>query len=261
MLRKIRHSLKMIERELATASNPAVACSFGKDSMAVLWMVRRYAPEIPVLYCEAIPHPTKHKFMEQVTADYGLNVIKSRPLHRDVILGGDNVEIIEVHQLGIGCNAYFPIEAFPGSTPDKDSTCGLAMLTERIPSTYSTFDAVFIGHRGDDVDPTHGAIPLQAEVFTAGEFRYVYPLRDWTEADVWEASRILKVPQNTRRYHDGDLTANNDYYDLCTACLCQRDDAESVVCPKTGSDFPVLFKADVLASRRQAWRDSLVNIV
>jgi 3'-phosphoadenosine 5'-phosphosulfate sulfotransferase (PAPS reductase)/FAD synthetase len=247
--------------QLAELRNPAVACSFGKDSMVMLAIARRIKPDVAVIYFPGLPHPTKHLFAEHVAKAWNLNLYAPYPRARDAISKDGHVELIEIHEPAPQRFMYFPIEAAKDYEPDASAHCGLAFLNEEpVAAIADDFDAVFIGHRNDDQDPTHGNLPLKDYVVDAGDFRYIYPLRDWTENDVWAASRLLGIPQNEARYRDHALEANNDYHELCTRCFLGGPGRTSVICPKTGEATPAAFEEARLEERRDEYRRAFTNI-
>lgn len=250
----------LIAAQLSMAKRPALACSFGKDSMVMLALVREQMPEIPVLYFEAFPHPTKHAFAVQIAREWGLNLLLPKPIGRDLIATGGHVELIEIYEIAPKRLMYFPIEAHMGYVPDASAHCTLAsFLTPPPINTLMSFDAVFIGHRGDDDDPTYGDVPLASNVVDCGDFSYFYPLKDWTASDIWRASHILGVPQNLARYERQEMDANNDYYPLCTECL-KPSNKDTAFCPQLGRDVPNRGNEMDLYGRREAWRQTFVNI-
>lgn len=229
--------------------------------MVMLWLTRQIDTQIPVVYFSALPHPTKHEFKERIEREWGLSVIAPIPAQRDIVGRDSHLEIIETHVFAPGFLACFPIEPEIGYTPDRDSVCGRDFCFEELPEAQSMdLDCIFIGHRSDDADTTHGAIPLKDYVADMGSFRYVYPLRDWTEADIWEASEKYGIPQNNARYKQGDMTANNDYYPLCIKCLKPSEEL-TVECPKTGDDVLALGAMLNPEACREMWRSRFVNIL
>jgi 3'-phosphoadenosine 5'-phosphosulfate sulfotransferase (PAPS reductase)/FAD synthetase len=261
LTRLIDETLALMARQFGELRNPAVACSFGKESMIMLGLVRRIKPDVAVVCFPGLPHPTKHLFAERMAKEWNLNLYAPYPRARDVISKDGHVELIELYELAPKRFMYFPIEAARDYEPDASADCGLAFLNEEpVSARADDFDAVFIGHRNDDRDPTHGNVPLKDYVVDFGDFRYVYPLRDWTEADVWAASRLLGIPQNEARYRDRDLGADNDYHELCTKCFLGGQGRASVICPKTGEETPVAFEEAKLEERRGEYRRAFTNI-
>lgn len=250
----------LIARQLEQSKRPALACSFGKDSMVMLALVREQKPDIPVLYFEALPHPTKHAFAERIAREWNLNLILPKPIARDAIATGSHVELIEIFEIAPRRLMYFPIEAPAAFKPDADSHCALARLVTPLPVVTSlNFDGVFIGHRGDDDDPTYGEVPLISHTVDYGNFAYFYPLKDWTAGDIWRASSLLDIPQNRDRYERQDMSANNDYYPLCTECL-KPSVRDTAFCPQLGRDVPNRGNEMDLYGRRRAWQQTFVNI-
>jgi 3'-phosphoadenosine 5'-phosphosulfate sulfotransferase (PAPS reductase)/FAD synthetase len=251
----------LIAEQLAISRNPAVACSFGKESMVMLGLARLIKPHVAALYFPGLPHPTKHLFAERMAKEWSLNLYAPYPRARDVISKDGHVELVELYEIAPARFMYFPIEAPKDFEPDASADCGLAFLKEELVAARADdFDAVFIGHRNDDRDPTYGNVPLKDHVVSFGGFRYVYPLKDWSEADVWAASRLLGIPQNAARYRDQDMTANNDYHELCTRCFPGGPERTSVICPKTGEETPTVFEEARLEERRDEYRRAFVNI-
>jgi 3'-phosphoadenosine 5'-phosphosulfate sulfotransferase (PAPS reductase)/FAD synthetase len=253
-----QNSLEIVGFELARARNPVVLSSFGKDSQVLLWLVRQINVHIPVIYLRSFDHPTKHAFAEGVIKDWGLNVIEPLPAYRDVVAKGDHVEIIEVYRQTKDLPFYFPIEAEPAYQPGADCLCAIEKLTAPKTDVVGDFDCVFIGHRSDDVDPIYGAIPLKDYVAQVGGVRMVYPLRDWTVDDIWRESHLKGIPQNRARYIGREMTANNDYYPLCTRCLESKEN--EVICPKAQDTVHGLGNLIDAESRAEFWRNQFINI-
>lgn len=251
---------KRIALQFSCVYRPAVACSFGKDSMVVLALVREIAPNVPVMYCEGFPHPTKHEFVRRIAEEWSLNLVTPAPIGCDVIAKGQDVSLLRIYEPAPRHVVVLPVEAVPGYVPNAESQCALAtLLAPPAPVSSLNYDALFIGHRGDDVDPHFGAIPLVDYMATVAGLSYFYPLRDWTEADIWEASALLNIPQNTARYQGKDMDANNDYYPLCTECL-KPSEQQTAFCPQLGRDVPNRGNEMDLEKRREAWGQSFVNI-
>lgn len=255
----IRQTSDFISEQLAQLKAPCVLSSFGKDSMVLLWLIRQQKPDVDVVYFDAFPSPTKHRFALDIIQRWELTIHSPVARGRDVVANGDHIELAELHELAPNQFTYFPIEAETDYVPDENCLCGLEKLTAEVaPQCEFNFDGAFMGIRGDDVDPTWGACPPPDYVIPRGDnFRLVYPLKDWTEKDIWEASFLLGIPQNEARYFNNDMTANNDYYPLCTKCL--GSDCE-VICPQTNLPLPGMGSTLKLDDRREAWRKTFVNI-
>lgn len=228
---------ELIREQLAALTNPCVACSFGKDSMVMLHMLLQHNPAIPVIYVEQFPSKHKHDFAKRMMTEWKLNMHLVAPAWRTVYGKAGHVELVTGYELGP--KAYLAIPTEPIIDLEEETAlCGvdaLHAITSAPPSLQ--FDGVFIGHRNDDKDVVLGDIPLnnnQAVIVTEG-FRYIYPLKDWTSADVWNYHRRFEVPANEGRYGRKDPEFNNDVWNLCTRCLAQDG---WVRCPKERDEVP-----------------------
>jgi hypothetical protein len=84
-------------------------------------------------------------------------------------------------------------------------------------------------------------VPLETDVLeTPGNVACAFPLRYWSDADIFDYTEIFKVPIDKDRYRkeeDGSWTVlpyqarNPDYYPACFRCL-DPDEGEFVQCPK-----------------------------
>jgi hypothetical protein len=105
---------------------------------------------------------------------------------------------------------------------------------------------LLIGHKQCDTDIIQGGdvgTRIDWRVLPGCPAEIVFPIRSWTNADIWAYSAAEGVPQNDRRYiPDGtylgmkeseDYTFNPDYFEACTACMDSRPGApKHVACPK-----------------------------
>jgi len=259
MTQRLNDAQQLITAALRSARAPLVLWSGGRDSQVLLRLTLGVQPDVPVAYFRGFDHPTKHAFADALIADWKFNLVDVQPGFRDVVAKGDQVELIEVYQLAPNVVIYFPLEAEPGYEPDVNALCAIEKLTAPRQTASRYFDCLFIGHRSDDVDPLHGPIPLADFAVERHGVRFVYPLKDWTEDDVWEASSLLGVPQNVARYFGRDMGANADYWPLCTKCL-QPGAGRRVMCPKINDWVYGLGDLLNLEERRANWRQRFVNL-
>lgn len=267
----INNSLALIEKTLGRVKKPVVAWSAGKDSQVMLHLIRHVSKDIPVLHLRGFADETKHDFAEDEIGRLGLLMIEPRPFATEVAGKGDHIEIAEIYQLTDNAVIYlpvksdaitvlsFPIEAEPDHVPGPSSHCAIEKLNQPTNPEPLDVDGIFIGHRNDDADPVHGAIPLESDTVEAGGVTFVYPLKDWTEANIWEASELLNIPQNKARYERKDMYANADYFPMCVECL-KPTDAESIICPKIGEPVYAIGRDLNLEQRREEWRKKFVNL-
>jgi hypothetical protein len=233
------------------AGQAVLLCSFGKDSMVLLDLIRQVLPRrelnchsypLPVIYHRHPYFPAKQEFAEGVIRSWALEVYDFPPLACGVKAKmGDGrsemgrLELVTRYQVGSGAidvpmNTEAPIERRP-------FVCGLQWLTR--PKTLGAqwpWSTVFIGHKNSDVDPYEGPVPLKDDrVHTAG-VDAVFPLRHWTDDDVWDYTAQNALPYDARRYFKRaevwDKWLNPDYVHACTACIDPRVESKTVHCPK-----------------------------
>lgn len=238
-------SLALLERVLQRSRNPAVLCSFGKDSMVALHMARRVMPNIPVVFWRDPWVPLKHVFANRMILDWELVVHECPPSGTEVMAREDGgVEIVNHHDLGGGKTCMRPTGTYKPAV-DEPMICGLKDMFQRPRARHDfKWDMLVHGQRHVDKDPTWGALPLGSDVGLQAEAAsFVFPLRHWTDADIWAYTDFHVVPQNYDRYRaqpDGTYLDepskrwNSDYMPACTSCM--KPGGSPVWCPRLGVD-------------------------
>jgi hypothetical protein len=257
---KIHKAIELIERAIAHARNPCVATSFGKDSMALLHLLRSMGLHLPCVFWREPFHPWKYRFANKVIEDWGLVVYDWRPTETAVQQNGDEFEIQNYYSIG-DFSATCPTGIVPFEE-DKPWLCAFYDLYRK--PLQGRFDApwdmMFLGHKGCDSDPImSGCVGTRVEFrINPGGIDAAYPLRDWTHEDVFRYCEENSVPLQEDRYakRDGawgeleDKTTNPDYFHCCTRCLDSRPEAPKFVdCPKLG------MKIENISSRVR-WTDA-----
>jgi 3'-phosphoadenosine 5'-phosphosulfate sulfotransferase (PAPS reductase)/FAD synthetase len=99
-----------------------------------------------------------------------------------------------------------------------------------------------MAHKSSDVDPFEGAVPLKTDSVAIGQAEIIFPLRNWTDADVWDYLEENRVPYDKRRYQDRaelpDKWNNPDFIHACTRCIDPREKEGQVFCPKLRRNVP-----------------------
>lgn len=252
----IEETINFIRKHAHDAKRPAFMCSFGKDSMALAELIRRALPtglngtHMPMAHgfpMEVIYHrdpwfPHKHEFADYTARSWGMIVHDYPPLAAGIKIRPDMLELVSRYNFGtqamdIPKNVTPPIDR-------RDYICGLNdwLLRPKNALFPYPWDVVFLGHKSSDVDPFEGAVPLKWETAMLGGVKLVFPLRDWTDNDVWTFIEDNHVPIPKARYENRqdrvDTWHNNDYVHACTACIDPRDKREAVFCPKLNRDVP-----------------------
>ena len=76
----VEDSLGQINQFLSAVLNPYLSCSFGKDSLVVLHLVRQIRPGIPVIWANTgVEYPSVVKLAHRLRNEWNLNLTEIRP--------------------------------------------------------------------------------------------------------------------------------------------------------------------------------------
>ena len=248
-----------IEGWLANEAGPAcVFWSGGKDSMVMLHLITQVMKvRLPVVLFREPWWPQKYGFHDGVIRNWGLEVYSPWPvgtlayqresdghlvlIARYAMRGGDAVDVpkdvIEFKDLR-------SLRELPGESLLMGHACGVDILSRPRAHTEWPWTMALIGHKDVDTDPVLGHIPLYADYLDRPEgTSLAYPLRHWTDADVWAYLKEHEVPVNQLRYDPAlevnrqDRQYNEDWMHACTRCLTAGA-TETVPCPKYQRHVP-----------------------
>jgi 3'-phosphoadenosine 5'-phosphosulfate sulfotransferase (PAPS reductase)/FAD synthetase len=238
---KIDSAKALIVRTLIKAHNPAVMCSFGKDSMVVLHLVMSIRKLKVIFHRELLQHH-RHEYANRVMREWDLHVIDYPPASTAVVENDKEFNVVSYYQAGKGL-IYLPTgTVYEDRGPD--TVCALSDLYGKPTGGMAyPFDAVFHGHKTTDSDPVIGDVPLHADIASAVDApSSVFVIRHFTDDDVWRYIEENNIPIHTDRYEkvDGkwrnkaDRTNNPDYIACCYACMSKKT-GNNVYCPKFGA--------------------------
>lgn len=231
---KIKDAKDLIEQRVA--DNPVICSSFGKDSMVMLDLIFQ-VQKLPVIYWKREHHfPVKNKFANEMIERFDLEVYDYPPEYVRMVRKNGLIEVVNFFSIG-----KHTIEVPSGIVPYKEDEkylCAFADMYMKPTGSYRfPWDTMFIGHKDSDVDPLRGPVPLAVDEFKHEDApRFVFPIRHFTDEDIWEYTKRFNVPQDMNRY-SGDKAYDNDYYPACTACV-NPDNPETVFCPKLKANVP-----------------------
>ncbi len=216
-----------------TADNSVVMSSFGKDSMVLLDLVKRAGFKLPVLFFKEPFFPEKYAYANKVILQEGYAVYDYAPSKTGVLKKNGNTEIANFYQ--IGEEFLFLPTGVIEPLPNHPFLCGFRDLLSKPTGSFKfPWKTMYVGHKSSDVDPLQGPVPLSTSVLRVGIGKLVFPLRYFTDEDIWAYHKERNIPAHDTRYRDGkeleDKTFNPDYFPACTRCL-DRDREDEVMCP------------------------------
>lgn len=233
----ILQTVDVIREHIEKATNPAIMCSFGKDSLVLVHLTRTYLTDLPVIFYKEPTMPKKYRFARQVAEEWNLKVYEYQPARTGLQQTGAVVEFVNSYPIGKGLMnlALNRIEPKEG----EECLCGvLDFLSKPVAASSFPFDVVFHGHKSVDQDPSYKKLTLKQQVVVnPGSATLVFPLKDWTDDDVWQYIEENQLPIHHDRYEklDGkwvnkeDKTFNPDCFPLCAKCLLSNSE---IYCPK-----------------------------
>lgn len=237
---KIHNAQCVISEMLQHSKRPAFMCSFGKDSMVLLDLLTKMECALPVIFHRDPIYPEKFRFADDIIREWMLEAHDYPPVAMSMAEGNGELNIVAHYQIGQG-TLLLPKNILPGSA------CGLKQLLRPTGSFDYPWDSVLIGHKSSDSDNVAGDLTLKAYV-KSGEGKAPdawFPLRHWTDDDIWTYTRLFNVPQQEDRYDvENGLerkgkAANSDYVHGCFACVDRRN-AGCVHCPMQHDLVPVI---------------------
>ena len=245
---KVESAKDLIGRLSMEFTRPAVLLSFGKDSMVLAHLIREvYGAShfpLPVIYHRDPWFAHKHQFANEIIQSWGLTVHDWPPTAAGVKVKSDMIELVARYNFGKSALDIPKNVCKPEDYPRRPYLCGLYdwVLRPKANVEKYPFDLVFHGHKSSDVDPFEGSVKLKVSCDFIGNVMLAFPLRHWTDDDVWDYIEEHHIPTQRPRYADreelDDKWHNNDYVHACTNCIDPRNNAETVFCPKLKKQVP-----------------------
>lgn len=251
----ITQAKQIIREAIAAGSRPAVLSSFGKDSLALCHLVKDVVTRdplsthgfpLPVIYWRDPFFPHKHTFADEIIRSWGMEVHNYQPVAAGIKCNSERLELVARYSLGVGYVDVPKNTLPPEDYPRRDYLCGLRDWILRPKSGVNSFpwDVLLHGHKSSDMDPFEGHVPLRSDREQVHDsLGLFFPLRHWSDTDIWEYLEANKIPFQKQRYGDrrsevADKWHNNDYTHACTRCIDPRVTEDKVFCPKLKSFVP-----------------------
>jgi hypothetical protein len=223
-----------------------VLWSGGKDSTALLHLIRYGAEiDIPVIQYRQPKFRERYAYSDYLIKEWNLEVYEYPPMKvaiadgPDVNTGEVRFDMLHYFQWGRNC-----VVLSLGTETPKDGEkflCGLTDFLQRPTGTFNwPWGAVYIGTKYCDTDLIKGHVPLAQDIrIVDGSPVSLYPMRDWTDEEIFwylednkiqpDPTRYIKVDGNWQNNPDKSLNA--DFYPACFNCL-NRHLGRHVHCPK-----------------------------
>lgn len=234
-------ALNLIRRVLQEpGSQPAVLWSSGKDSMALLHLVRQVRADVPVILLREPWQPQRYAFANRIIEEWQLAQVHDlNPQSSFVCTRNGHTSLIHRYQFG-GKGLDLPVDI--EELPNTPWVCGLDVMNRPKATSQSAWNVLFSGARSADADQLLGAMPLISDLVRQPGFpTMVFPMREWSDSQTWDYLETERVPIQSNRYEkrDGrwrerpDHAGNPDYLAGCVRCL-QPGETPSVSCFKHG---------------------------
>jgi Phosphoadenosine phosphosulfate reductase family len=216
---KMERARKVIREALDEAKSPAVFCSFGKDSVLLLHLVREIVPDVPVLWFRS---GGDEKFAKQVIMELNLDIWSWQPSDVYVLPNDKGLSLVREQAFG---QHRFPIIL----DIEEGTKCIGDFLPERTLQLFPHFDCLFLGYKETDEHWTLGGKGFcPTDGWELGRAKVYAPIRYLNDSQVWEAIKELGVPYDKDRYDNN--APDPDTLQACSLCL-QAGEGK-VFCPK-----------------------------
>lgn len=185
---KLRYSQGLVRKALRRFKNPAVACSFGKDSMVVLHMVRQNRKTIKVLWNNTlVEYPDTYQFARHIIAEWELDCIEAKP----------KVTFWQiVEEFG------FPIHTRNSKGRKQLAAYKCCDGLKKKPTVAALrridCDVYFTGLTRHESSLRELSARQYGDFFYSKKWGHwkCHPLQNWTNDDIWQYIREFELPYN-----------------------------------------------------------------
>jgi len=239
-------TLEFIEAQIRIYRNPVLFWSGGKDSTALLHLMYSHGIRMPVVYFRDPFFPRKNRFVNLVIDSYLLECHDYPPLRVSLKHSPQMIALVSEYSTGPASTAAVLKNSitYQDGDDERDFLCGVNFLLRPCGTFAFPWDVALVAHRNDDTDPIFGPIPLHSNIVYRDEGPdFIFPIREWSEADVWDYTERYDVPIQADRYDVAnrrewpDKTFNSDWYPTCFRCVDKRTPGQIVFCPKMKRDI------------------------
>ena len=220
--------------------------SGGKDSTVLLHLIKfRAGLDLPVVQFREPKFRERYAYSDKLIKDWKLTIYDYPPLRvaladgPDVNTGEVRFDLLKYFQWGEKCMVMSLGTERPKE--GEDYMCGLDEFLFRPTGTFNfPWGAVWIGTKNTDTDLIKGQVAVTSHIrYAEGSPMSLYPLRDWTDEDIYNYLELSGVEPDPTRYiktpegwtNNPDKSLNADFYPVCLNCV-DRHQGKYVDCPK-----------------------------
>lgn len=246
-LRLIEDTLAEVDTILKQYRSPAIYASFGKDSTVLVHLLKHF--RLPIICHRPPTQPGKWAYANRMIEDWSLEVYDWPPERVALQERDDSLYIVSAYSAGHNAQQLIvqrTMQHCGTSSLDANEVCGLDALRRPIAKFDIAWDVAFCAQKNGD--PGIGKEPMKIDIALhqrVNALDVAFPLRNWTDGDIYEYLVKYKVPMDGNRYDvDGAKSRgllveksskelNGDVIGGCFNCV-RRGEKDSVICPKLG---------------------------
>lgn len=184
----IEEARQYIKESLAKAVNPALLCSFGKESMLLLHLARRIRPDITIIWF-GDKLPALAEMM--IKKDTAFGVMGYPPADRYFVQSANGYSLVDEYS--------FAGTRVPMISDVVEGECELKFPMQTLSLFRYNADVTLWGYRSADSHPLVNTTFPQR--FQLGTTVMDAPLWSWSETDVYNALDKLQVPYEPATNH------------------------------------------------------------
>jgi phosphoadenosine phosphosulfate reductase len=206
---KLRYSQQLVRRTLLRFKKPAVACSFGKDSMVVLHLVRKYLKDVKVVWNNTlVEYPDTYEFARHIIDKWKLDCVEAKPKTTFW-------EIVDKYG--------FPIHSRNSKGEKQFAAYKCCNELKKKPTMAALrnigCDLYFTGLSRHESRLREFSARMYGDFFYSSKWKHwkCHPLLNWTIEDIWEYIDRFKLPYNPI-YDKNEVTIDGGIRTGCWPC-------------------------------------------
>ena len=188
---KIERAHMIIIDALQHSHHNAVACSWGKDSIVLVHLVRDFCPNIKIVYHNTgVEYPQNLAYRDRMLKEWNItNYEETKPL----MSFWECAKIYGMPQTRK--------QSFQRKKGDKDTPMCCKMLKEKPAKIWrkeNKIELEFVGLQAAESMSRRLSFLREGESFFSKTYKLqiVRPLMIWTDKDIWEYHKLFNIPKN-----------------------------------------------------------------